>query len=168
MVFLFFSAALGFLLFVTIKMFNLNPKHTKILVNIYKEGLYTNNPEFRRHYREQFAKRLLEFTQIANMTEENCENQGNHEYDDDETWDDGLTESEIQNVIGFLRCLQQEYDDGEHIEGESEDEYDETSTASMTTVGETIVSNETTNETEDETDESYTEDDPIIVFFETN
>lgn len=147
-------------------MFRFCTNHTKILLNIYKEGLYTNDLAFRRHYREQFAKRLLEFTQIANMTEETDEFAEELTDNEDETWDDGLTESEIQNVIGFLRCLQREYDEDDEEEHIQEDTEDEHSTASMTTVGETVITQESRTETDETDDETWDDDDDAIILLE--
>lgn len=72
------------------------------------------------------------------------------EYSDDEsddsTWNDGLTEDEIQSVIGFLRNVAADYEEngeeGTETDG-VDDGVDDKSNSSMTTTAPSLVSTDT-------------------------
>lgn len=90
--------------------------------------------------------------------------------DDDSTWNDGLTETEIQSVLGFLRRIATENEIEEYIEDDEQetddDDYDDRlSTTSMTTTAATYISGD--SETEDfgiETQDDFNNNDEIWEF----
>lgn len=84
--------------------------------------------------------------------------------DDGSVWDDGLTDNEIQSVLGFLRQIANENEVIEAFNDDDDDdsgeESDERSTTSMTTTAATTyISSDSTEdddfaiETQDETDD---------------
>lgn len=69
--------------------------------------------------------------------------------DDDSTWNDGLTDREIQNVVHFLRAIAQNQATDEEEECISEEEEEDGSATSMTTTHTTCISSDSSTTDED-------------------
>jgi hypothetical protein len=94
--------------------------------------------------------------------------------DDGSTWDDGLTDQEVQSVLSFLRRIANENEIEEYIqddddENDDDDYDDQLSTTSMTTTAATYISGDSEHddfaiETQED-DYGYDENGDRIVFY---